>query len=137
MKNELNTKKLIAWLAEQVEKFKKGTISCSEFDLNEDYAIYIGWLSGFDDFEGFEGFEDEKAILNQGYGLNAGIKKKSKSHLTDYEDLEYPVLSNGQKLNFDYLIDEDENYEFLSDALEGDWDILCSDLTKTSVAHLI
>lgn len=124
----LNVAELTAWLAEQAEKFKEGFDGCSRFILDDEYAIYMGWLPGYSRLDGLDGYDGERLIVDRGYGLNVGVKRRNDSYWAEYDALDSPILSDGRLLGSDYSVADGEDCGLLASTLAGDWDALREDL---------
>lgn len=104
-------KKIENWLKESVEWLKETDCGCGTYKLDDRLAICVGWLDGYD-------ISTKNVIHSKSqpeYCINAGIKVWTSDDLrTDFEWINSPYYEEGDVLDYDVTICEDENYENLA-----------------------
>lgn len=84
-----NVDKVAEFLKNSASDFADGHPGCSRFNLSDDLAIYVGWLSGY----AFDG--EDVLTVGDGYALNAAVKVRNDDDWSDYECLDFPTYDDG------------------------------------------
>lgn len=114
------------WLKNSTDWLVDHQEGCCTLKLNDRLAICVGWSDGFGD----EPREDIiQAKDNPNYAIVAGVKVWTSDDMrTDYDYINFPYKENGDVYDDTIAIAEDENFDWLANALATDYEVL-EDLT--------
>lgn len=93
-----NIQAVANFLSCSAEYFKKDNEGCCCFDLDENFAIYVGWSDGYsakdDDI-----IKSTETYMCGGremcYAVNAAVKCRNDADCADFDFLSYPIDSEG------------------------------------------
>ena len=125
-KFEFTVDNVAKWLKDSTNWLIDHQEGCCTLKLDDRLAICVGWSDRFSD----EPREDIiQAIDNLNYAVVAGIKVWTSDDLrTDYDWINFPYKENGDVYDDTIAIAEDENFDWLANALATDYEVL-EDLT--------
>ena len=125
-KFEFTVNNVAKWLKDSTNWLIDHQEGCCTLKLDDRLAICVGWSAGFGD----EPREDViQAIDNLDYAIVAGVKVWTSDDMrTDFDWINFPYKENGDVLDDSYAIAEDEDFDWLANALITDYEVL-EDLT--------
>lgn len=93
------------FLLDSIEWLKEQDCGCCHYNLDDDFALYVGWQSGYDVNDpdiiasptnqtkcgGVQGIPE----WTEGYAIVAGVKLRNDYDCSDYEFLDFPCYGDG------------------------------------------
>lgn len=121
-KFEFTVNNVAKWLKDSTNWLIDYQEGCCTLKLDDHLAICVGWSAGFGD----EPREDViQAIDNLDYAVVAGVKVWTSDDMrTDYDWINFPYKENGDVLDDSYAIAEDEDFDWLANALITDYEAM-------------
>lgn len=125
-KFEFTVDNIAKWLKDSTDWLIDHQEGCCTLKLDDRLAICVGWSEGYGD----EPREDIiQAIDNLDYAVVAGVKVWTSDDMrTDYDWINFPYCKSGDVYDDTYAIAEDEDFDWLANALITDYEVL-EDLT--------
>lgn len=122
MRMEFTMDNISKWLKESTDWLIDNQQGCCTFKLDDRLAICVGWSAGYGD-------EPRKDVIqaksNPDYAINAGIKVWTSDDMrTDLDYINFPYKENGDVFDDTYAITEDEDFDWLANALITDYEAL-------------
>lgn len=110
------------WLKESTDWLIDHQSGCCTLKLDDKLAICVGWSSGYGD----EPREDViQAIDNLDYAIVAGVKVWTSDDMrTDFDYINFPYRKNGDIFDNTISITENEDFNWLAEALVTDYEAL-------------
>ena len=122
MRMEFTMDNIAKWLKESTDWLIDNQQGCCTLKLDDRLAICVGWSAGYGDEERDDVIQ---AKDDRDYAINAGIKVWTSDYLrTDFDYINFPYKENGYVFDDAYAIAEDEDFEWLANALITDYEIL-------------
>lgn len=121
-KFEFTVDNVAKWLKDSTDWLIDNQSGCSTLKLDDRLAICVGWSNGFGD----EPRKDLiQAIDDLDYAVVAGLKVWTSDDLrTDYDWINFPYRKSGDVYDNTYTIAEDEDFDWLANALITDYEVL-------------
>lgn len=121
-KFEFTVDNVAKWLKDSTDWLIDHQEGCCTLKLDDRLAICVGWSDGFGD----EPREDIiQAIDDLNYAVVAGIKVWTSDDMrTDYDWINFPYCKSGDVYDDTYAIAEDEDFDWLANALITDYEVL-------------
>ena len=121
-KFEFTMDNIAKWLKDSTDWLIDHQEGCCTLKLDDRLAICVGWSNGF----GNEPREDIiQAIDDLDYAVVAGLKVWTSDDLrTDYDWINFPYYKSGDVCDDTYTIAEDEDFDWLANALITDYEVL-------------
>ena len=121
-KMEFTVDNVAKWLKDSTEWLVDHQEGCCTLKLDDRLAICVGWSAGFGD----EPREDViQAIDDLDYAVVAGVKVWTSDNMrTDYDWINFPYCKNGNVYADSCAIAEDEDFNWLANALITDFEVL-------------
>ena len=121
-KIEFTMDNVAKWLKESTDWLIDNQQGCSTLKLDDRLAICVGWSAGYGD-------EPRKDVIqakgNPDYAINAGIKVWTSDDMrTDLDYINFPYKENGDVYNDAISLSEDEDFDWLANALITDYEAL-------------
>ena len=93
-----NISAVVKFLKGAVEYFKNGGEGCSCYDLNDNFAIYVGWSDGYDanDTDIIKSEPYKSGSREMCYAVNAAVKCRNDYDCADFDFLNYPTYDDGE-----------------------------------------
>ena len=118
--SRLNVDEIAKFLEDSVNTLQTTEYTCCRYILDDELAIFVGWTDGADE----EDPDYIHAPESPSWVIVAGIKERADALWTDYDYLNFPVISNGDAKGMvadnEITISPNENYkqdaEFFVDA---------------------
>lgn len=125
-KFEFTVDNVAKWLKDSTDWLIDHQHGCCTLKLDDRLAICVGWSNGFGD----EPREDMiQAIDDLDCAVVTGLKVWTSDDLrTDYDWISFPYYKSGDVCDDTYTIAEDEDFDWLANALITDYEVL-EDLT--------
>lgn len=122
MRMEFTMDNVAKWLKESSDWLIDNQQGCCTLKLDDHLAICVGWSNGFGD----EPREDViQAIDNLDYAVVTGVKVWTSDDMrTDFDFINFPYKENSYVFDDAYAIAEDEDFDWLANALITDYEIL-------------
>nr|DAH11472.1 MAG TPA: hypothetical protein [Caudoviricetes sp.] len=122
MRMEFTMDNVAKWLKESTDWLIDNQQGCCTLKLDDHLAICVGWSNGFGD----EPREDViQAIDNLDYAVVTGVKVWTSDDMrTDFDFINFPYKENSYVFDDAYAIAEDEDFDWLANALITDYEIL-------------
>ena len=122
MLKEMQTKQLSQWLKDSVNCLIDHQEGCCTYKLDDHLAVCVGWSGGY------EAEPDEsliQAIDDLTFAINAAIKVWTSDDMrTDLDYINFPYKENGDVYNDAISLSEDEDFDWLANALITDYEAL-------------
>ena len=113
MNKEMQTKQLSQWLKDSVNWLIDHQEGCGTYKLDDHLAVCVGWSGGYSNEP------DEsviQAIDDLTYAVNAAIKVWTSDDMrTDLDYINAPYYKNGDVVDIEVSISENENYDKLAE----------------------
>lgn len=77
------------FLKESVEALKNYECTCCKYNLDSQFAIFVGWSAGYGDAVRDDCIQDPK---DPDWAINAGVKVRNDADWADYDWLDFPVI---------------------------------------------
>ena len=121
-KFEFTVDNVAKWLKDSTDWLINHQEGCCTLKLDDRLAICVGWSNGFGD----EPREDIiQAIDDLDYAVVAGLKVWTSDDLrTDYDWINFPYYKSGDVYDDTYAIAEDEDFDWLANAIITDYEVL-------------
>lgn len=121
-KFEFTVDNVAKWLKDSTDWLIDHQGGCCTLKLDDRLAICVGWSNGFGD----EPREDMiQAIDDLDYAVVTGLKVWTSDDLrTDYDWISFPYYKSGDVYDHTYTIAEDEDFDWLANALITDYEVL-------------
>ena len=121
-KFEFTVDNVAKWLKDSTDWLIDHQEGCCTLKLDDRLAICVGWSNGF----GNEPREDIiQAIDDLDYAVVTGLKVWTSDDLrTDYDWISFPYYKSGDVCDDTYTIAEDEDFDWLANALITDYEVL-------------
>lgn len=121
-KFEFTVDNVAKWLKDSTDWLIDNQSGCSTLKLDDRLAICVGWSNGFGD----EPRKDLiQAIDDLDYAVVAGLKVWTSDDLrTDYDWINFPYRKSGDVYDNTYTIAENEDFDWLANALITDYEVL-------------
>ena len=108
----LNRDKIANFLKEAVESLTTSNYTCSEYKLDNNLSLFVGWSDGY--------AEDDDSVIHDEkeptFAINAGIKGNEDYLKTDYDFLNFPFdKETGDAWDSGISISPNEDYSKLAD----------------------
>ena len=121
-KIEFTMDNVAKWLKESTDWLINNQQGCCTLKLDDRLAICVGWSAGYGD-------EPRKDVIqakgNLDYAINAGIKVWTSDDMrTDLDYINFPYKENGAVYNDAISLSEDEDFDWLANALITDYEAL-------------
>ena len=121
-KIEFTMDNVAKWLKESTDWLIDNQQGCCTLKLDDHLAICVGWSAGYGD-------EPRKDVIqakgNPNYAINAGIKVWTSDDMrTDLDYINFPYKENGDVYNDAISLSEDEDFDWLANALITDYEVL-------------
>ena len=121
-KIEFTMDNIAKWLKESTDWLINNQQGCCTLKLDDHLAICVGWSAGYGD-------EPRKDVIqakgNPDYAINAGIKVWTSDDMrTDLDYINFPYKENGDVYNDATSLSEDEDFDWLANALITDYEAL-------------
>ena len=121
-KIEFTMDNVAKWLKESTDWLIDNQQGCCTLKLDDHLAICVGWSAGYGD-------EPRKDVIqakgNPNYAINAGIKVWTSDDMrTDLDYINFPYKENGDVYNDATSLSEDEDFDWLANALITDYEAL-------------
>ena len=121
-KIEFTMDNVAKWLKESTDWLIDNQQGCCTLKLDDRLAICVGWSAGYGD-------EPRKDVIqakgNPDYAINAGIKVWTSDDMrTDLDYINFPYKENGDVYNDAISLSEDEDFDWLANALITDYEVL-------------
>ena len=122
MRIEFTMDNVAKWLKESTDWLIDNQQGCCTLKLDDRLAICVGWSAGYGD-------EPRKDVIqakgNPDYAINAGIKVWTSDDMrTDLDYINFPYKENGDVYNDAISLSEDEDFDWLANALITDYEAL-------------
>lgn len=121
-KIEFTMDNIAKWLKESKNWLIDNQSGCCTLKLDDRLAICVGWSAGYGD-------EPRKDVIqakgNPDYAINAGIKVWTSDDIrTDLDYINFPYKENGDVYNDAISLLENEDFNWLANALITDYEAL-------------
>lgn len=118
--SNLEVSKVADFLKKSVDDLTGAEIGITYYSLAGGLYIVVGWSAGFDE-------KDEKLIHSKEsptYCLVAGIKfiPHNAYDFTDYDSIYFPYEKDGTVYDYEFVLEQDEDYNELAKALLDNYD---------------
>lgn len=113
MNKEMQTKQLSKWIKESVNWLIDHQEGCCTYKLDDHLAVCVGWSGGYSN-------EPDESVIQATddltYAINAAIKVWTSDDMrTDLDYINAPYYKNGDVVDIEVSISENENYDKLAE----------------------
>lgn len=113
MNKEMQTKQLSKWIKESVDWLVDHQAGCCTYKLDDHLAVCVGWSAGYSNEP------DEsviQAIDDLTYAINVALKIWTSDDMrTDLDYINAPYYENGDIVDIEVSVSEDEDYDKLAE----------------------
>ena len=115
IENKLDEGKIASFIKDSIDKLQTTDYTNCKYDLDDKFALYVGWSDGYDAEDTNE--YEIHSKKNPTYCINAVIGTRNDADWSDLDYIKRPFYEDGEVYEAEWTVSPSENYSYLANSI--------------------